>query len=121
MRRLPADNDDEVKLAALLHDVLEDTKFTRQDLEGRGYSKRTLDAVELLTNKPDDRRTYGDKIDSIITSGNRDAIEVKYADMSENSDPQRLAVLPPELRQHFIEKYSKPKEVLRLALGRAWS
>jgi hypothetical protein len=77
MRRLPADVD-----------FLEDTKFTRQDLEGRCYSKRTLDAVELLTIKPDDRRSYANKIDALIACGNRDAIEGKYADMSENSDTQ---------------------------------
>ncbi|MEI9902771.1 MAG: hypothetical protein WDN06_01410 [Asticcacaulis sp.] len=36
MKRLPEGADHEVKLAALLHDVLEDTPYTRQNLLDRG-------------------------------------------------------------------------------------
>ena len=64
-----------------------------------------------------DRLATAEKIAALIASGNWDAIEVKYADMSENSDPQRLAKLPPELQQHFEMKYANPKEALRRALG----
>ena len=116
MRRLPADIADEIKIAALLHDVLEDTPVTRDQLAAMGYSARTLDAVELVTIKRGDARTYADKIDALIVSGNRDAITIKYADMSENTDPQRLANLPPDLRQHFEKKYVAPKEALQRAL-----
>ncbi len=117
MRRLPSDIDDDVKMAALLHDVIEDTSYTRQRLAELGYSERTLDAVELVTQKPDDARPYAEKIDAIIASGNRDAIEVKFADMSENFDPSRLAALEPERRDYFIQKYSGPIEALKAALA----
>ncbi len=117
MKRLPEAADLEVKLAALLHDVLEDTPYTRQNLLDMGYSERTLTAVELVTQKPGDTRSYPEKIAAIVASGNRDAIQVKFADMSENSDPARLALLEPERREHFLRKYSAPLQVLRAALA----
>ena len=117
MNRLPAGIDDDVRLAALLHDIIEDTPFTRQQLAGLGYSERTLDAVDLVTQKPGDTRSYPEKIAAIIASGNRDAIQLKLADMSENSDPARLAVLEPARRDYFIRKYSGPIEALRHAVA----
>ena len=116
MHRLPETADLEVKLAALLHDVLEDTSFTRDALERMGYTARTLNAVELLTLKPGDPRDYEEKIAALVASGNFDAILVKFADMSENSDPVRLAALPPDLRRHFERKYARPKQLLQAAL-----
>jgi (p)ppGpp synthase/HD superfamily hydrolase len=118
MNRLPSDADDELKLAALLHDVLEDTPYTRQQLSAMGYSNRTLDAVELVTKKPGDQRTYSEKINGIIASGNRDAIQVKFADVSENSDPARLALLKPAERNRLLKKYSRPLlQALQQAVG----
>ena len=118
MNRLPPDAACEVKLAALLHDVLEDTPFTSEQLADMGYSERTLKAVELVTQKPNDAHAYSEKIDAIIASGNRDAIQVKFADMSENFDPSRLAALEPERRDYFTQKYAGPIQALRLALFR---
>lgn len=116
MHRLPAGTDEEVRLAALLHDVIEDTRYTRTDLEGLGYSARTLDAVDAVTQMPGDTRPYADKIAALIAGGNRDALLVKFADMSENSDPQRLALLDADSRDYFIRKYAAPLEALRTAL-----
>ena len=117
MRRLPPEADDEVRLAALLHDIIEDTPYTREHLSALGYSRRTLDAVEWVTQKPDDVRPYPEKIAALIAGGNRDALQVKLADMSENADPQRLARLDPESRAHFTRKYTAPLEALRAALS----
>lgn len=94
-----------VKLAALLHDVLEDTPYTRADLEQRGYDAETLDIVELVTWQPDDRRSFDDKIDALIAAGNHGALMVKRADMTHNSDPVRMQTLSEECRQHFSTKY----------------
>ena len=117
MHRLPAAVDDEVRLAALLHDVIEDTPYTRQQLSALGYSERTLDAVDLVTQKPGDPRPYPEKIAAIIASGNRDALQVKLADMSENADPERLARLDAESRDYFLRKYTAPLQALRSALS----
>ncbi len=118
MRRLPADVDDEVRLAALLHDVIEDTPYTREDLAAMGYSARTLEAVDWVTQTPGDTRSYPEKIAAIIAGGNMDAIQVKFADMSENADPERLARLDAESRAYFIGKYAAPLEALKAALDR---
>jgi len=117
MRRLPAEVDDEVRLAALLHDVIEDTPYRRQQLAALGYSERTLDAVDWVTQKPDDTRPYAEKIAALIAGGNHDALQVKLADMSENTDPGRLARLDPQSRAHFLRKYTEPLEALRAALS----
>jgi hypothetical protein len=117
MNRLPEGADLEVKLAALLHDVLEDTKYTRAHLRSMGYSNKTLNIVELVTQRPGDSRSYGERIATLIASANKDAILVKFADMSENTDPERLAALPPEVRKHLENKYTKPKQALANALS----
>ena len=117
MRRLPAGVDDEVRLAALLHDVLEDTVYTREQLAALGYSERTLDAIDWVTQKPEDTRSYPEKIAALIAGGNRDALQVKLADMSENADPERLAKLDAESREHFLRKYTAPLQALRAALS----
>ncbi|MBY0428245.1 MAG: hypothetical protein K2Q32_03400 [Alphaproteobacteria bacterium] len=127
MNRLPADADLEVKLAALLHDILEDTHYTRADLSAMGYTKRTLDAVQWVTKVPDDKpkstdpeiyyREYHASIQRIINSGNRDAIMIKEADMSENADETRLEKVEPVRRAHFERKYTKPLQALRAALA----
>ncbi len=119
MHRLPADADDEVRLAALLHDIIEDTVYTREDLAKMGYGDRTLDAVEWVTHKAGDARPYAEKIAAIITGGNRDAMLVKFADMSENADPARLARLDPETRERLTRKYDAPLKALKAALARA--
>ena len=49
MRRLPEETDLEVKLAALLHDIFEDTEYDRESLLQRGYSERTCDIIEIVT------------------------------------------------------------------------
>lgn len=121
MRRLPPEADDEVRLAALLHDVIEDTAYTREHLAALGYSERTLDAVDLVTQKPGDTRSYPEKIAALIASGNIDALQVKFADMSENADPMRLARLDADARDHFTRKYAAPLEALRTALSSASS
>jgi len=116
MNRLP-DDDVELRLAALLHDVLEDTPYKRSDLAALGYSARTLDIVEHVTKVPGDVRSYGEKISALIASGDKDAMRLKLADMSENMDPERLALLPPEKRAFFLEKYTEPLAALRAALA----
>ena len=117
MRRLPAEIDDEVRLAALLHDIIEDTPYARADLAAMGYSTRTLDAVDWVTHTPGDSRPYPEKIAALIAGGNRDALLVKFADMSENADPARLALLDEEKQDYFRRKYVAPLRALRDALA----
>ncbi len=63
---------------ALLHDVLEDTPYTPDQLSKRGFSEEVIEAVQLLTKNK--ALSYADNIRSIINSGNNLAMMVKYSD-----------------------------------------
>ena len=127
MHRLPEDTDVELKLAALLHDVLEDsltmgTPVTADDLRARGYSERTVHAVEQVSKiagvgSYQEGMGYLDWIKSIIDTGDVDALRVKYADVSENNSPERSANLPDaDARDKVQQKYYLPQLLLRDAM-----
>ena len=63
---------------ALLHDVLEDTPYTPDQLSKRGFSEEVIEAVQLLTKN--NALSYADNIRAIINSGNPLAMMVKYSD-----------------------------------------
>lgn len=65
-------------LAALLHDVVEDTDITPVDLQKMGYNAQVLDVVELVTK--DKSLDYESNIRQIIQSRNKLAMMVKFAD-----------------------------------------
>ena len=113
---LPPEADEDEALAALLHDVLEDTAVTEDDLRESGYSEKTIGIVRLLTRPPG--MTYMDWIRSIAASGNLGAIRVKLADNRHNSDPARIAQLPPEQRS-IARRYVRSMRILKAALDRA--
>lgn len=120
MELLPDDAPLEQKLIALLHDVLEDTDITPDDLYARGYSERVVAACKLLDFKHecDPDLPYPTKVRQLIESGNEDAIRVKYADMTHNSSHKRIECLPQEDQQYHQQKYVFPKQMLRQAIQR---
>ena len=79
-------NRNEAKIAALLHDVVEDTPVTFDRLSKEGFSEDVLSAVRLLTHDPS--VSYEDYIQQL--SSNPIAREVKLADLEDNSDIRRL-------------------------------
>lgn len=92
---------------ALLHDVVEDTKWTLAELEAEGFPAGVLEAVRLLTREKD--VSYMAYIERL--SGNRIARKVKLADLEHNSDLTRLIeVTERDLRRQ--EKYFLAKEFL---------
>ena len=103
--------------AALLHDVLEDTETTARDLRDLGYSEATIEIVQLVTRQQSEhpRPSYMDWIRSIAASGNVGAIRVKLADNMHNSDPVRIAALPPEQRD-IVKRYERSMWILKEAL-----
>lgn len=79
-------NDEELQCIALLHDVIEDTKTTWQDLADIGCTPRILLAVKALTKMP------GESYDQykLNVFANVDAMKVKLADLRHNTDIRRL-------------------------------
>jgi (p)ppGpp synthase/HD superfamily hydrolase len=98
------------KIVAVLHDVLEDTSCSVEDLNF--LPQELIDTISLLT-KFSSEETYGHYIDRILNSGNEMAIEVKLADLSHNY--YRLAFLKDEkTRKRLHKKYAPAiKKLLR--------
>ena len=94
--------DTELAIIAVLHDVVEDSGWTIDELRDEGFPDRVLEALDLLTHKPEDSyETY-----IIAISDNYDAIRVKRKDLEHNSDITRLkGVTPKDLER--MKKYHK--------------
>jgi (p)ppGpp synthase/HD superfamily hydrolase len=84
--------DIELAIIAVLHDVVEDSEWTIEGLEGEGFSERVVSALVLLTHNPDD--SYDEYIEKIST--NLDAVLVKRKDLEHNTDVTRLKGLRPK-------------------------
>ena len=79
--------DDEIStLAALLHDIVEDTDMTFNDLLNYGFPLEVIEVLKLLTHE--ENVDYYDYIKKIST--NPVAVKVKIADLKHNSDLTRL-------------------------------
>lgn len=92
---------------ALLHDVLEDTQTTVEDLCQYGFNGTILKALELLTHNKE--TPYFDYILNLKT--NALAKKIKLADLKHNSDLTRLSEIKSEdLARN--EKYKKAIELL---------
>lgn len=95
----------EAKIAGLLHDILEDTNCTEYDLLKNNIPKDIIDNVKLLTKKED--VTYKEYISQIVNSNNAIALEVKFWDLTNNMDLNRLNnVTEKDLMR--VEKRYKP-------------
>lgn len=95
-------SDPELKIIAVLHDVIEDTDFELKTLEYFGYSPRVLQALDLLTHDP--VMSYEDYITRI--GYNEDATKAKLADLRHNMDITRLKKVNAKDLER-LEKYHK--------------
>lgn len=87
MRNLNS-TDQELNAIAVLHDILEDTLATVDELRWHGMTNRVIDAVVTLTKVVDRNFTYAGYIEKIIQ--NEDARLVKIADIEHNLSPGRI-------------------------------
>lgn len=86
----------DAKIVALLHDVVEDTAVTFEQLEAEGFSPAVLTALRLVTHN--DSTPYDEYVDRTMT--NPIALEVKLADLEDNCDIRRL----PEVDDKAVER-----------------
>ena len=94
---------DEIRTTtALLHDIVEDTDVTFDDLIKMGYPDEVIDALRLLTHK--EGLDYFEYVKQIGT--NPIATDVKIADLTHNSDLSRLNEIT-EWDLLRVEKYKK--------------
>lgn len=106
---------DELVMAGLLHDIIEDTDWTADRLREEGIPPRVVSAVETVTNQRG--VPYEEKIRRIVRDS--DATLVKIADNAHNSRPDRAAQLPKEKRARLAAKYRTARDVLWAAADHA--
>jgi (p)ppGpp synthase/HD superfamily hydrolase len=96
------------KLAAAMHDLLEDTDLTANDLLLAGASPAVVEAVVALTRAP------GESYDEFCRRAARNGIarSVKLADIADNADEDRLQLLDVELADRLREKYRRAREIV---------
>lgn len=93
---------DTQKAAALLHDVLEDTPTTAQDLLAQGVEKRIVEIVQLLTRPQG--VSYMNYVKTLAKDP--DARAIKMADLTDNMNLERLENVTKEDLQR-TKKYQK--------------
>ena len=101
--------DDEIStVCALLHDVVEDTDTSFEDLSDMGFPSEVIEVLKLLTHT--DGVPYMDYIERI--SSNQIATKVKIADLTHNSDLTRMS--PDEIDDYALKRNEKYKAALKL-------
>lgn len=98
-------HDEKTTIVALLHDVIEDTDYTFEDLRAGGFDNEIIEALRLMTH--DDSVPYMEYVTAI--KSNPIASAVKLADLEHNSDLSRLDVID--------EKALKRKEKYATAIA----
>ncbi|MFJ6729397.1 HD domain-containing protein [Streptomyces sp. NPDC091281] len=100
---------DDLVMAGLLHDVIEDTDWTAEQLRGAGVPDYVVALVEAVTNE---RGVPYEEQVTRITGRGRDAVLLKIADNAHNSHPDRAAQLPEEKRVRLAAKYRAARDIL---------
>lgn len=98
---------EEEMIAAVLHDVIEDTDCTTGELRSEGFSESVIKAIDCLSKK--ENEDYADFIARVKQSPI--ALKVKIADIEDNMDVKRLAELT-EKDVKRLNKYLKYREEL---------
>ena len=99
---------EDAMIVGVLHDLIEDTRWTLEDLVKEGFSYTIISAVALLTHNP--KEAYVDYIKEI--AHNPLARAVKMEDLKHNSDIMRLKG---RRKKDFdrLEKYCSAYEYLK--------
>lgn len=95
-------------VCALLHDVVEDTDTTLDDLSAMGFPKEVTEALSLLTH--DESVPYMDYV--LMISKNPIAKKVKIADLKHNSDLTRMD--ESEIDEWALRRTEKYKKALQM-------
>ena len=108
LRLMMRARNDEERMVAVLHDVVEDSEWSLAALENEGFPRRVVRAVDHLTKR------RGEDYEAFIerVAEDRLATRVKLLDLEDNSDPTRLRDESEETRAR-MEKYRRALERLR--------
>ncbi len=103
---------DAEKCVGFLHDVVEDTDWTFDDLRNEDIPDEIIEALRLCTHS--DSMSYEDYVQRIIDSGNMTAIHVKLNDLHHNIARGKAFGYPDlvakhEKALHMIEEFLSKK------------
>lgn len=95
-------NTNEERIVGVLHDVVEDTEVTLEDLEKEGFSREILAALDSVTKRE------GEDYDDFIRRAEQNPLgrKVKLADLEDNCNPARIKN-PTDEDYARIEKYRR--------------
>lgn len=94
--------DSQSVMAGLLHDVVEDTDWTLEQLEAEGFPPESMEALGLLTHP--EGQPYMEYVAGL--RHNPVAVKVKLADLRHNSDFTRLSAVTAGQRARLEQKYA---------------
>ena len=102
--------------AAWLHDVVEDTPVTLDQLQEQGFPETVIHAVDALTRRPGEGDAYYHRV-----ADNDLARMVKQADLWDNTHPDRVSLLDPGDAERLRRKYAHAARLLSTPEGRSRS
>ena len=90
------------QIVAVLHDVVEDSDVTFEDLEREGFAAEVISGLRSVT------KVAGESYEDFVARAARDPVgkAVKLADLMENSDLSRIAE-PSQKDLERVEKYGR--------------
>jgi (p)ppGpp synthase/HD superfamily hydrolase len=110
--RIMSKMDSEYEMAvALLHDVIEDSDYTDEDLLAEGIPFEVVEVVQLLSKI--DGETYDQFIDRLI--GNTLAVKVKLADIEDNINVLRLETVGEKDLERVAKYHRAWKKLTKLS------
>lgn len=97
----------EERIAAVLHDVVEDTAWSFDRLRAEGFSETIIEAIDSVTHRE------GESYEDFVLRAKAHPIgrRVKMADLEDNSDQTRLGEITDRDRAR-LEKYRRAMEAL---------
>ena len=107
IRVMLAQSDPRARIAAILHDVVEDSDVTLDDLRREGFSEEVVVAVDALTEREGETRLDKAK----RAAKNEIALRVKLADVTDNMDMSRIP-RPAERDHARLREYQQMMEIL---------
>ena len=114
IRVMHAMSNDQEKIVAILHDVVEDSDWTFERLKEEGFEDSVIESLRCVT-KYSEEEDYQEFIKRAAT--NKIATKVKMADIEDNLDLSRLGTLTDKDLTR-IEKYKKALKYLKALVNK---
>ena len=106
---------EQAEKAALLHDVIEDTAVTAEDLRARGVEPAVVSAVESVSRRDDE--TYEQLIGRAMVHPVGKIVKLVDNTWNILSNPELAKLDPKRARQLLEERYLPARDRLLIAMG----